>query len=100
MANMVSAETQSATAKKLARASTVNSLLLPIVAAFRLNVTFWVLVMANFLLLHAVWAVQLPQKGRTKVDFRLVRWPLIAFGVLGNVALLLWGERLLAVFPA
>lgn len=98
---MASAETQNATAKLLARASIANSLLLPIVTALQLNVTFWVLVMTNFMLMHAVWVIQLPQsRSGSKVDFRLVKWPLVAFAVLGNVALLLWGERLLAVFPA
>lgn len=97
---MASVETKSATAKQLARASIVNSLLLPIAAGFQLNVTFWVLVMANFLLMHAVWVVQLSRRRRTRIDFGLVKRPLVAFGVLGNAALLLWGERLFAVFSA
>ena len=44
--------------------------------------------------------VQLCRRSRTRIDFGLVKRPLAAFGVLGNAALLLWGERLLAVFSA
>lgn len=103
MTNVASTETQSATTKQLARASILNSSLLPVAAALQLNVTFWVLVMTNFVLIHAVWLSQLPRSrttSGTRVDFALVKRPLVAFAVLGNAALLLWGERLLAVFPA
>jgi hypothetical protein len=98
---MAAAETASARAKHWGRASIVNSLLLIAAAALQLNVTFWVLAFTNFALMHAVWLVQLLRRREWgEVDFSLVKWPLIASAVLGNAALLLWGERLLAGFPA
>ena len=98
---MATAETANTTAKHWGRASIANSLLLLAAAATQLNLTFWVLGVTNFALMHAVWLVQLVRRRDWgEVDFRLMKWPLIAFAVLGNAALLLWGERLLAVFPA
>jgi hypothetical protein len=47
MTSMASADTQNEAAKQLARASILNSLLLPVVAVLQLNVTFWVLVLTN-----------------------------------------------------
>ncbi len=59
-------------------------------AALQLNVTFWVLVVTNFVLMHAIWLVQLARRRNwSAVDFGLAKWPLIAFAVLGNAALLL-----------
>ena len=101
MTNMVSAQTENAVAKQWARASIVSSVLLFSAAALHFDVTFWVLVLTNFVFMHAVWVTQLVQRRSwNAVDFRLAKWPLIAFGVLGNFAVLLWGERLSAVFPA
>ena len=101
MTSMASADTQNEAAKQLARASILNSLLLPVVAVLQLNVTFWVLVLTNFVLMHAVWLVQVTQsRSGSRVDFRLAKWPLIAFALLGNATLLLWSGRLMSVFPA
>ena len=98
---MVTTQTDNATAKHLGRASIVNSILLPTAAAFQLNVTFWVLVVTNFVLLHAIWLTQFVQRRIWhEVDFGSAKWPLIAFVVLGNLALLLWSEGLLSVFAA
>jgi hypothetical protein len=66
----------------------------PAAAALHLDVTFWVL-------MHAVWVTQLVQFGSWKrIDWAVVKWPLIAFAVLGNLSLFLWEEQLLAVFPS
>ena len=97
MTRMGATDTANTAAKLWGRASILNSLLLPAAAALGLDVTFWVLVLTNFVAMHAIWLVQ---KRRGAVDFGLVKWPLIAFAVLGNAALLVWGERLLAVFPS
>src|SRR3954451_14028843 len=98
---MASTQTGNTSAKNWARASIVNSLLLFAAAVVQLNVTFWVLLVTNFALMHGVWLAQLVRhKHWGAVDFRAVKWPLIAFGVLGNAALLIWGDRLLTVFPA
>jgi hypothetical protein len=86
-------------ATHFARASIVNSLLLLPAAAIQFDVLFWVLVATNFALMHAVWVVPLVRR-RGMAGFRLFTWPLIAFAVMGNGALFLWGDRLLAVFPA
>jgi hypothetical protein len=101
MIDMAAADTTNSIAKHWGRASIVNSLLLLPAAALHLNVTFWVLVVTNFALMHAVWLDQLVRRREwSAVDFRLVKWPLLAFALMGNAALLLWGERLFAVFPA
>jgi hypothetical protein len=100
MVGMATTRPENVTAQPWGWASIANSLLLPAAAAAQLNVTFWVLVMTNFVLMHAVWITQLVRfRNWGKVNFGLAKWPLIAFGVLGNLALLLWAERLLAVFP-
>ena len=98
--DMATAQTGNMTAKQWGRASILNSLLLLSAAALQLDVTFWVLVMTNFVLMHAIWIVQVtPRRNWSEFDFGLMKWPLIAFGGLAHLALLLWGERLLAVFP-
>jgi hypothetical protein len=66
-----------------------------------LDVTFWVLVVTNFVLMHGVWVTQLAQFNSWKrIDWAPVKWPLIAFAVLGNLSLFLLEEQLLAVFPS
>ncbi len=89
------------TAKHWGLASIFNSLMLLAAAALQWDATFWALVMTNFALMHAVWLVQLARhKNWRAVDVSLLKWPLLAFAVMGNAALLLWGDRLLAVFSA
>ena len=100
---MASARTQDATAKGFAVASTVNSFLLPLAAALHFNVAFWILVATNFALFHAIWVSQLIRlKSWKRVDWgwHLFRWPLVAFALLGNLSLALWGSQLLGVFPS
>jgi hypothetical protein len=100
MADMAASKTANS-ARNWGRASIVNSLLLLPAAALQLDVTFWVLGVTNFALMHAIWLDQLVRRKEwAAVDFGLVKWPLIAFAVLGNGALLLWDERLFGVFPA
>lgn len=88
-----------AAAKRWARFSVVNSFLLPMAAAFQFNEVFWLLVITNFVLMHAV---RISEIGRFRewrtLDFRPFFWALVAFGVLGNLSLLLWEEQLLGVF--
>jgi len=101
MIDMAEAETVSTPAKWFGRASIGSSLLLFAAAALQLDVTFWVLVCTNFVLMHAVWLTQFARHGSWEaIDFRAVKWPLVSFAALGNAALLLWGDQLLAVFPA
>lgn len=70
------AETENTSAKHWARASIVNSLLLFTAAALQLNATFWVLVVTNFALLHAVWLVQLVRRRHSgAVDSGYVNGP-------------------------
>ena len=65
-----------------------------------MDATFWVLVLINFMLMHVVWVTQLVRFSSWKrIDWAVVKWPLIAFAVLGNLSLFLWEEQLLAVFP-
>ena len=98
---MTTAQTENAVAKRWEQASIANSLLLPATAALHLNVTFWVLVLTNFLLMHGVWVAQLMRLRSWKgIDWAVIRWPLIAFAVLGNFSLLLWQDQLLSVFPS
>jgi hypothetical protein len=97
---MATAHTTNTGAKRWARASIVNSLLLPATAALQFGVTFWVLVVTNFVLMHAVWISQIRHfRDWRKLDFRPFFWSLVSFAVLGNLSLLLWGEQLLGVFP-
>lgn len=98
---MATNHTESAAAKQWGRASIVNSFLLPVTAALHLDVMFWVLVLTNFVLMHAIWVSQLFRVNSWKrIDWAPAKWPLIAFAVLGNLTVLLWEERLLAVFPS
>ena len=90
---------ETATGKRWARASIANSLLLLPTAALQFNVVFWVLVVTNFALMHAIWVVPVVRR-RAARDFRPFLSALIAFALLGNGALLMWGDRLLAVFPS
>jgi len=101
---VASARSGIASPKGLARASIANSLLLPVAAALHFNVTFWLLVVTNFLLFHAIWITQLPFKKWSRVDWGWhVYWwplPLVAFAVLGNLSLAFWEAQLLSVFPS
>ena len=82
-------------------ASIANSLLLPLSAALHLNVTFWILVVTNFLLMHAIWISQVVRVRRwDRADFGPVFiWSLAAFAVLGNLSLAIWESQLTAIFP-
>ena len=96
---MVSTPQHNTTAMHWMWASIVNSLLLPTAAAFHFDVPFWGLVVTNFFLMHAVWLTQLIQgKTRREIDLVPVRWSLVSFAGLGNLALLLWCNELLSVF--
>lgn len=97
---MATAHMEKTPAKRWARASILNSLLLPITAALGFSVTFWVLTCTNFLLFHAVWISQvLASRDWRRFDLRAFFWSLVAFAVLGNLSMLVWGEQLLAVLP-
>jgi hypothetical protein len=73
MIDMAAAQRANTTSKHWARASIVNSMLFVAAAALQLNVTFWVLVVTNFALMHAVWLVQLVRRREwSAVDFGLV----------------------------
>ena len=92
------ANNETITAKRLGRAGIVNSLLLLPAAALQFDVLFWVL--DDELRVDARRVVVPLLRRRNAVSFRFFRWPLIAFAVLGNAAILLWGDRLFAAFPA
>ena len=98
---MATTRTENAAAKRWARASIVNSFLLPATAALQFDVTFWVLVFTNFVLIHMVWVAQLVRFNSWKrIDWAAFKWPLIAFAVLGNLSFFLWEEQLLAASPS
>ncbi len=98
---MATAERDNAIGKQFGWASIANSLLLPLSAALHLNVTFWILVVTNFLLMHAIWISQVVRVRRwDRADFGPVfRWSLAAFAVLGNLSLAIWESQLTAIFP-
>ena len=82
-----------------------NSLLLPLAAALHYNVAFWVLVLSNFVLMHAIWITQIiRRKSWSSVDrgWHLYRWPLpmVAFALLGLGSYFIWETQLTSVFPA
>ena len=78
--------------------SVANSLLLVPIAAFSFDEAFWALVITNFLLMHAIWISQLGHGGNwRKVDFGITKWPLVAFAVMGNFSLLVWGDQLFPI---
>lgn len=84
-----------------ARMSFANSLLLVPIAAFGFGEAFWVLVVTNFTLMHAVWISQLGPRGNgRKVDFGAIKWPLVAFAGMGNFSLFVWGDQLFPIFRA
>ena len=81
--------------------SVANSLLLVPIAAFRIGEAFWVLVVTNFTLMHAVWISQLDPRGnRRKIDFGAIKWPLVVFAGLGNFSLFVLGDQLFPIFRA
>ena len=68
---MATAERDNAIGKRFGWASIANSLLLPLSAALHLNVTFWILVVTNFLLMHAIWISQVVRVRRwDRADFQ------------------------------
>lgn len=102
---MVSTIHQNASRKALPAASIGNSLLLPLAAAFHLNVAFWVLVVTNFVLMQAIWITQLLRGvkwGRVDWGWRLAFWPvpLVAFGLLGTGSYAIWESQLTSVLPS
>ena len=61
--------------------SVATSFLLVPIAAFGFGEAFWVLVVTNFTLMHAVWISQLGARGnRRKVDFGIIRAVFDQFG--------------------
>ena len=102
---MISTRPKNAQARGLAAASILNSLLLPVAAASHFNVTFWALVITNFVLMHSIWMTQLPRvKSLRNVDWggRGSHWPLplLAFGLLGTGSYAIWETELASVFPS
>ena len=79
----------------------MNSLLLPVTAALGLSVIYWVLAFTNLVLFQAVLISQiLGYRNWRRLNVRPFFWSLVAFAVLGNLSMVVWGEELLAVFPA
>jgi len=102
---MVSKPTGILSAKALPVSSITNSILLPVAAALHFNATFWVLVVTNFVLMHAIWIlpVAFGHKSWSDVDWgwHLSRWPLplAAFAAFGSGSYAIWGTQLDSVFP-
>lgn len=101
---MADSRTDGPSAKALAGASILNSLLLPFAAALHFNVAFWALVVTNFVLFHAIWVTQLVRVKRwdeVNWGWHVYRWPLplVAFSLLGCSSIALWETELMSVFP-
>jgi len=95
---MVASRTDNLVPKRWARASIANSLLLPVAAALHFNLAWWVLVVTNAVLMHAVWVSQLTRGSWNAIDWTPFKWPLIACGVLGNFSYFMWEKQLLSAF--
>ena len=94
---MVSKPNGNVSAKALPAASIANSLLLPVAAALHFNDAFLVLVVTNFVLMHAIWMVPIfiRNKSWSDVDWgwHVHRWPLplVAFALFGTGSYAFWG---------
>jgi hypothetical protein len=62
------------------------------------NLAWWVLVVTNAVLMHAVWVSQLTRGSWNAIDWATFKWPLIACGVLGNFSYFMWEKQLLSAF--
>lgn len=98
---IATAERQNRTAERFRWASIANSLLLPVSAALHFNLTFWILIGTNFLLLHGIWISQLIRlRSWDRLSWGgIFLWPLAAFAVLGNLTMALWENQLTSAFP-